>query len=233
MGKHPPRSGRLPGRNAGAWERTLLAVALLAACVASAAEPAAPAPAAASVPLVALVPLGPVKQEYLERIAQELQARMNVQVRIEPQRELPQEAFYAPRRRWRAGKLISAIEANPPADAWKVVGVTEAEISTTKGDIQDWGIAGLGGIGGRTCVVSAHIYKKHSKTKDVLLRRLGDLAVHEFGHTLGLDHCETQGCVMSDAKGKAIKSADESSGHYCAQCAQRLFPEERALLKPR
>jgi archaemetzincin len=218
-------------------ERALLAAALLGACLASAAEAPAPAgvsaPAVASVPLVAIIPLGPVKQEYLDRVVRELQARMNVQVRIEPQRELPQEAFYAPRRRWRAGKLIAAIEANPPADAWKVVGVTEAEISTTKGAIKDWGIAGLGGIGGRTCVVSAYLYKKHSRTQEALLRRLGDLAVHEFGHTLGLDHCETKGCVMSDAKGKAIKSADESSGHYCAQCVQRLFPEERVLLKPR
>jgi archaemetzincin len=204
-------------------ERTLLVAALLGACVASAAE--------APQKLVAIVPLGPVKQEYLERVVQELQARLSVQVRVEPQRELPKEAFYTPRRRWRAEKLIAAIEANPPADAWKIMAVTEAEISTTKGDIQDWGIAGLGNLGGLTCVVSAHIYKKHSKTKEALLRRLGDLAVHEFGHTLGLDHCETQACVMADAKGKAVKSADESSGQYCAQCLERLFPEDRALLK--
>jgi archaemetzincin len=218
-------------------ERTLVVAALLGACIASAAEGPAPAqvstPAEASVPLVAIVPLGPVKQAYLDRIVGELQARMNVQVRIEPQRELPPEAFYTPRSRWRAEKLIASIEATPPADAWKIMGVTEAQISTTKGAIQDWGIAGLGGIGGRTCVVSAYIYKKHSKTQEALLRRLGDLAVHEFGHTLGLDHCETKGCVMSDAKGKAIKSADESSGYYCAQCVQRLSPEEQALLKPR
>jgi hypothetical protein len=54
-----------------------------------------------------------------------------------------------------------------------VVAVTEAEISTTKGDIFDWGIAGLGNLGGLSCVVSAYIYKKHSKTKEDLLRRLG------------------------------------------------------------
>jgi len=78
--------------------------------------------------------------------------------------------------------------------------------------------------------VSAHIYKKHSKTKAALLRRLGDLAVHEFGHTLGFPHCEQKGCVMSDAKGKALKSADQSSGRYCAKCLEILSPEERALV---
>jgi archaemetzincin len=57
--------------------------------------------------------------------------------------------------------------------------------------------------------------------------------VHEFGHTLGLDHCEHKGCVMSDAKGKALKSADESSGRYCSKCLQTLAPEIRALVRER
>jgi archaemetzincin len=181
--------------------------------------------------VVAIVPLGAVKQEYLERVVQEIQARMDVQVRIEPQRELPTEAFYKLRKRWRAEKLLAVLDANLPAGAWKVMGVTEAQISTTKGDIIDWGIAGLGRLGGQSCVVSSFIYKKHSKSKKVLLRRLGDLAVHELGHTLGFPHCEVKGCVMADAKGKAIKSADNSSGQYCAQCLELLTPEDRALHK--
>jgi archaemetzincin len=182
-------------------------------------------------PVVAILPLGKVSREVLDRVARELQARMRVQVRFEPPRELPKEAFYPPRRRWRAEKLLDAIDADPPKGAWKVVAVTEAEISTTKGDIQDWGIAGLGNMPGLSCVVSTHIYRKHSKTKAALLRRVGDLAVHEFGHTLGFPHCETEGCVMADAKGKAIKSADRSTGQYCARCLELLSPEDRARVK--
>lgn len=202
----------------------LLGIVLLGASLASADD--------APKRVVAIVPLGAVKQEYLERITQEIHARLDVEVRIEPQRELPAEAFYKPRKRWRAEKLLEALDANPPAGAWKVMGVTEAEISTTKGDIVDWGIAGLGNIGGQSCVVSSFIYKKHSRTQAALLRRLGDLAIHEFGHTAGFPHCEVKGCVMADAKGKAIKSADESSGQYCAQCLEKLSPEDRALIKP-
>lgn len=195
----------------------------------------APLPSSAEPPerVVALLPLGKVRPEYLQRVAEELQARLAVQVRIEPARELPREAWYAPRRRWRADTLLDSLEANPPPGAWKVVAITEAEISTTKGRFADWGIAGLGLLGGKSCVVSTYIYKKHSRTRAALLRRVADLAVHEFGHTLGLDHCEQKGCVMSDAKGKALKSADESSGHYCAKCLQLLEPEIRVLVKGR
>lgn len=192
------------------------------------------APAAAETPperVVAIVPLGKVRQEFLEKVQQELQSRMKVRIRIDPARELPQEAWYAPRSRWRADRLLDWLDENPPEGAWKVVAVTEAEISATKGNILDWGIAGLGSLGGPSCVVSAHIYKKHSKTEEALLRRLGDLAVHEFGHTLGFPHCEEKGCVMADAKGKAISSADASSGRYCAKCLGTLSAEDRAQVK--
>jgi archaemetzincin len=203
----------------------LWAAALLSAAVAAAAD--------APQRVVVIVPLGSVKAEYLERVSQELRSHLDVQVRVDPQRELPAEAFYKPRKRWRAEQLLSALDVAPPEGAWKVVGVTEAEISTTKGEIFDWGIAGLGNIGGRSCVVSTFIYKKHSKTKEALLRRLGDLAVHEFGHTLGFPHCDVKGCVMADAKGKAIQSADASSGQYCEQCLGTLSPEDRALIQQR
>lgn len=213
-----------PSRHLPFFQRLLLVVVLLGASLAAAED--------APKRLVSIVPLGPVKQEYLERVAQDIQAHVDVQIRIEPQRELPEEAFFKPRKRWRAERILDALDAEVPEGAWKVVGVTEAEISTTKGEILDWGIAGLGNIGGTSCVLSAFIYKKHSKTQEVLLRRLGDLAVHEFGHTLGFTHCEVKGCVMADAKGKAVKSADESSGQYCAQCLEKLSPEDRALIKP-
>ena len=212
------------------FQPRVLMVPLLSLVLAAA--PASAAPPPPSEPVVAILPFGKVSQEVLERVAAELQSRMRVQVRFEPQRELPKAAFYAPRRRWRAEKLLEAIDADPPKGAWKVVAVTEAEISTTKEDIPDWGIAGLGNMSGLSCVVSTHIYRKHSKTREALLRRVGDLVVHEFGHTLGFDHCETEGCVMADAKGKAIKSADRSTGHYCARCLGLLSAEDRARVKP-
>src|SRR5512132_462218 len=165
--------------------------------------------------VVALVPFGDVPSAQLEAVSKAVQDRAHVVVRIDPARTLPPEAYYAPRKRWRAEKLLDAIDVAPPAGAWKVIAVTAAEISTTKGDILDWGIGGLGGIDGRSCVVSTYLLRKHSRTQPVLLRRLADLAVHELGHARGLDHCPIHRCVMRDAVGKLIKSIDSSSGQFC------------------
>lgn len=187
-----------------------------------------PALALAEDRIVRLVPLGDVEPELLEAVSKAVSARVNATVEIAKKEDLPADAFYKPRKRWRAEKLLDFLDTKT-AGAWRVIGVTNAEISTTKGDIFDWGIAGLGNLGGQTCIVSAQLYKKHSKSKAVMIRRFSDVAVHELGHTLGMPHCETPFCVMSDAKGNAIKSADCSTGQYCGPC-RKLAPD--ASLKP-
>jgi archaemetzincin len=178
--------------------------------------------------VVAVVPLGEVNPETVEVVRTAVAARIDAQIRVDAPRELPTSAYYPARKRWRAEKILEAIDSSLPVGAWKVIALTDAEISTTKGDVEDWGIGGLGNIGGKSCVVSTQILRKHSKSKADLHRRLKDLAVHEFGHTLGLDHCPVKGCVMNDAKGKLIKSLDSSTGRFCDYCGLRI---EKGVLK--
>ena len=99
-----------------------------------------PALALAEDRIVRLVPLGDVEPELLEAITKAVTARVNAKVEIAKKEELPAEAFYKPRKRWRAEKLLDFLDTKTTG-AWRVIGVTNAEISTTKGDIFDWGMA--------------------------------------------------------------------------------------------
>ena len=179
---------------------------------------------------VVILPIGKVNSSYIEAVSAAVTVAADVKVRVDPQRELPKAAWYAPRKRWRAEKILDAIDADPPEGAWKVLAITEAEISTTKDEYVDWGIVGLGNVGGLTSITSTRIFKKHSKTNADLMRRVSDSAIHELGHTLGLDHCESTGCVMRDAKGKAITSADTSTGKYCDLCHERVNVDAQCVL---
>jgi len=172
--------------------------------------------------VVALVPLGKVDPALLKVAAEAIEARVRCEVRVEPARELPKGAWVASRKRWRAEKLLDALAQDPPDGAWKVVGLTSAEISTTKGTIPDWRVGGLGEVGGRACVVSSWINERRARTGADLHRRVADLVVHELGHALGAEHCATRGCVMQDAKGRLLRAQDASTGQYCDRCRRQV-----------
>lgn len=165
---------------------------------------------------IAIQPLGSVSPRVRQAVKSRLEKIYFANVTVLPSIPLPKEAFYPPRSRYRADRILMILATNQKFD--KVIGITAADISTTKAPYSDWGVFGLGQLGGRSCVVSD--FRLHKKGTMSSTERLCRVAVHEVGHTLGLDHCPTPHCTMSDAKG-ALKTVDEETG-FCALCRRRV-----------
>jgi archaemetzincin len=126
---------------------------------------------------------------------------------------LPSSAFYAPRNRYRADSLINYLSRLGNAGT-VIIGLTEKDISTTKGNITDWGIMGLGFQPGNACVISTFRLSKARSTDQFY-----KLALHELGHTEGLPHCSNKTCLMRDAEGS--NHLDEERG-FCESCKSFL-----------
>lgn len=169
----------------------------------------------------------------VEEIAAELQRVYQVEVRRVAARPLPRSAFYAPRRRYKADRLLEHLAALVSAEALpagtRVLGLTTADISTRKPPHKDWGVFGLGSLGGTAAVVSSHRLRKQARDWAQVRWRVTNTAVHELGHVLGLDHCTESNCVMLDAQG-GITNTDESSGVPGPQC--RALLDRSAPLRP-
>ncbi len=164
---------------------------------------------------IAIQPLGAVSARTQKAIKSRLEKTYFATVTLLPAKALPKEALYPPRSRYRADRLLTILAKNPKFD--KIIGITNVDISTTKPPYQDWGVFGLGQLGQKSCVVSD--FRLHKRGAITTTERLCRVAIHEIGHTLGLDHCPTPKCTMSDAKG-ALKTVDDETG-FCALCRRR------------
>lgn len=203
-----------------------LALVCAAALLGPAAEVRADAPAAADPQIravVVLVVLGEFPPELVDAVEAALRATYQVEVRREPPSPLPRAAWYAPRKRYRADRLLAhlgAMVADEPAGT-RVLGLTSADISTSKGRYKDWGVFGLGELGGTAAVVSGFRLWRETSDPATIRWRVTNTAVHELGHVLGLDHCEEPRCVMLDAEG-GITNTDESQGVPGPACRETL-----------
>ena len=156
------------------------------------------------------------KAQGVGEVVAALRAFYPIEVRVLDCQELPKAAYYPPRKRYRAERLLVYLNQRMPKDGWRILGLTAVDISTTKDNYPDWGVMGLGELPGTATVISSFRCRKKARNPAHAVERLAKVAVHEIGHTLGLPHCPTSGCLMEDAMGKVTTTDRERD--FCPKC---------------
>jgi len=176
--------------------------------------------------IVVIQPVGPGSVSLAAPVERALSAFYTVKIEVAAQTPLPRAAYYPARGRYRAEKLLSELADKHP-HAFRVIGLTAVDISTTKGNVADWGILGLASIDGRSSVLSSFRCRRSAKSPAHAAERLSKTAVHELGHTFGLEHCPTDRCLMHDGEGTVLTTDGEFD--LCTSCRTRLA--EQHLLR--
>ncbi|MBL0330786.1 MAG: Zn-dependent protease [Bacteroidetes bacterium] len=171
---------------------------------------------------VAILPFSGVDPTYSKLLKSEIELFYSCEVTVLKEHTLPAFAFYQPRNRYKADSLLKYLKLSLPKDYNLIIGITGTDISTKDDIHEDWGVFGLGFMGGPSCIISDFRLKKSAIDKKHLQQRIIKVALHELGHTLGLPHCTSSNkCLMKDANG-TIKSVDEEEKQLCESCKIKL-----------
>jgi len=85
-------------------------------------------------------------------------------------------------------------------------------------------IFGLASLGGRLAVISPvrlrETFYNRKCRYNLFLDRLVKEALHELGHTLGLNHCKNQECNMKFSS--TVEEIDKKSVYFCDSCLDKM-----------
>lgn len=163
--------------------------------------------------VIVIQPLGNFKTDQVKKVLVQIKT-INPRVVLRKNISFPENSYYKPRNRYRADRIIENLRNKIGADS-VIVGLSNADISTTKNGIKDWGIMGLGYRPGKSCVVSD--FRMAVKNRN---QQFYKVVLHELGHTEGLSHCKTKTCLMRDAEGG--NHLDEEKD-FCKNCKDFLL----------
>jgi len=172
--------------------------------------------------MILLIPVGPVQDDLLSGLIEPLAATFGLPCRAIAPIPIPPRAYNHRRGQYLGPRVLSALARLPLPDAERVLGIIDADCYARGLNF----IFGQASIHGRDCFIALPRLRQsfYNLPEDEALFRQRVLkeAVHELGHTYGLDHCPAPRCVMHFSN--SLHDTDVKEARFCSRCRVQIDP---------
>ena len=169
---------------------------------------------------ISLVSLGGFENEFLERMAKELNVIFGIDVTISHEHHDIAVYFEPARKQYNANKLLQLIHNEYAGNSLKSVGLLQVDLFIP---ILTY-IFGQAIYNGNAGIVSVYRLKNEqyglAANDKLLFERFKKVIIHELGHTFGLIHCHIPSCVMRP--GTYVEDIDQKKHFFCKKCRKEL-----------
>ncbi|MDD5135646.1 MAG: archaemetzincin family Zn-dependent metalloprotease [Phycisphaerae bacterium] len=168
---------------------------------------------------IELQPIGEIETAILQELSIKLIATFGCPVIIKNPIPVPQEAFVPDRNQYFSDAFLKRLQPAKNKET-RILGITDVNLFTR----------GLNFVFGQAdsttgiAVISLHRLRQDicglPSDQTLLLERALKEAVHELGHTFGMEHCEEERCVMFFSS--SLVDTDLKNPYFCSHCQPKL-----------
>ena len=170
---------------------------------------------------ITLKPIGSIDNNILEELKENLNQTFGCPVEITPEAFKLEQAYNSKRGQYLASKLLAWLKKPGLAKDEKVLGIADVDLYAP-------GLNFIFGHADTTSVIAIislcrlrHEFYESPSDEALFLERAVKEAVHELGHTFGLEHCENIRCVMHFSH--SLSDTDWKQAVFCSQCRPKLI----------
>jgi len=170
---------------------------------------------------IILKPIGDIDKSVLQKLKEMLEQTFGCPVDIALQDFNLEKAYDSKRKQYLATKLLSQLNKAGVVKDERVLGVVDVDLYAAGLNF----IFGQADVAAGTAIISLiqlrQEYYGMLPNEALFLDRAVKEAIHELGHTFGLEHCTNEKCVMHFSN--SLADTDWKQAAFCSQCRPKLL----------
>jgi len=167
-----------------------------------------------------IVPIGKVERDLLNFLCRRLEEIFPFPCKVGKSLPEPFYAYDRNRNQYNSRLILNKMETEFFDEAEKVLGVANFDLYTPGLNF----VFGLACLRGKYGIIALPRLRQSfyglPEDEDLYLSRVTKEAVHELGHTFGLDHCKDKECVMYFSN--SLRDTDYKGENFCKKCYRKL-----------